>query len=66
MQEYREICWREYEQKFANPRLKGSCQEYTLPRSDQSFQVRGWIRGNTKIGPVLDVIVSYHQGCYGV
>ena len=46
--------------------LKGSCREYTLPRSDQSSQVKGWIRGNTKIGPVLDVIVCYHQGVYGV
>ena len=24
------------------------------------------MRGNTKIGPVLDVKVCYHQGCYGV
>ena len=28
--------------------------------------MRGWIRGNTKIGPVLDVKVCYHQGRYGV
>ena len=47
-------------------RLKRSCREYTLPRSDQSSQVKGWIRGNTKIGPVLDVMVCYHQGRYGV
>ena len=47
-------------------RLNGSCREYTLPRSDQSSQVKGWIRGNTKIGPVLDVTVCYHQGRYGV
>ena len=47
-------------------RLKGSCREYTLLRSDQSSQVKGWIRGNTKIGPVLDVMVSYHQGRHGV
>ena len=46
-------------------RLKGSCREYTLPRSDQSSQVNGWIRGNTKIGPVLDVMVCHHQGRYG-
>ena len=42
-------------------RLNGSCREYTLPRSDQSSQVKGWIRGNTKIGPVLDVMVCYHK-----
>ena len=47
-------------------RLNGSCREHTLPRSDQSSQVKGWIRGNTKIGPVLDVAVSYHQDRYGV
>ena len=46
-------------------RLKGSCREYTLPRSDQSSQVKGWTRGNTKIGPVLDVMVCHHQGRYG-
>ena len=47
-------------------KLMGSCREYTLPRSDESSQVKGWIRGNTKIGPVLEVKVCYHQGRYGV
>ena len=47
-------------------KLQGSCREYTLPRSDKSSQVKGWIRGNTKIGPVLDVAVRHHQGRYGV
>ena len=39
--------------------MKGSCREYSLPRSEESSRVRGWIRGNTKIGPVLDVKVCY-------
>ena len=26
-----------------------ACREYTLPRSDESSQPKGWIRGNTKI-----------------
>ena len=47
-------------------RLRGSYREYALPRSDQSSQVKGLIRGNTKIVPVLDVLVCYHQGRYGV
>ena len=47
-------------------RLKGLCREYTLPGSDQSSHVKGWIRGNTMIGAVLDVIVCYHRGRYGV
>ena len=33
----------------------GSCREYTLPRDDTSSKVKGWIRGNTKIGPALEV-----------
>ena len=47
-------------------RLKGSCREYILSRSHQSSQERGWIRGNTKIESVLDVMVGCHQGRYGV
>ena len=27
---------------------------------------RGWILGNTKIGPVLDVKVCFHQKRYGI
>ena len=27
---------------------------------------KGWIRGNAKIGPVLEVVTNYHQGKHGV
>ena len=43
-----------------------ACREYTLPRDEQSPDPKGWIRGNTKIGPVSDVTTSYLQGKYGV
>ena len=43
-----------------------ACREYTLPRSDGSSQPRGWIQGNTKIGPVLEVTTSCLHGKYGV
>ena len=43
-----------------------ACREYTLPRDDGSSQPRGWIKGNTKIGPVLEVTTSYLYGKYGV
>ena len=43
-----------------------ACRECTLPREDGSSQPRGWIQGNTKIGPVLEVTTSYLQGKYGV
>ena len=39
-----------------------ACREYTLPRDEKSSGPKGWIRGNTKIGPVLEVTTSYLQG----
>ena len=32
-----------------------TCRENTLPRDETSTDLKGWIRGNTKIGPVLEV-----------
>ena len=43
-----------------------ACREYTLPRDEKSSDPKGWIRWNTKIGPVLEVTTSYLQGKYGV
>ena len=43
-----------------------ACREYTLPRDEKSSDRKGWIRRNTKIGPVLEVTTSYLQGKYGV
>ena len=43
-----------------------ACREYTLPRDEDSSEPKGWIRGNTKIGPVLEVTTSYLQGKHGV
>ena len=43
-----------------------ACREYTLPRDEDFSEPKGWIRGNTKIGPVLEVTTSYLQGKYGV
>ena len=37
---------------------KGSCREYTLPRGGEPSHMSEWIRGNTKIGPFLDVRMS--------
>ena len=36
-----------------------ACREYTLHRDDESSQPRGWIQGNTRVGPVLEVTTSY-------
>ena len=43
-----------------------ACREYTMPRDEETSEPKGWIRGNTKIGPVLEVTTSYMQGKYGV
>ena len=43
-----------------------ACRECTLPRNDGSSQPKGWIQGNTKIGPVLEVTTSYLHGKHGV
>ena len=43
-----------------------ACREYTLPREDETSQPKGWIQGNTMIGPVLEVATSYLHGKYGV
>ena len=43
-----------------------ACREYTLPRNDGSSQPRGWIQGNTKIGPVLEITTSYLYGKDGI
>ena len=49
--------------QFAEP---VTCREKTLPQNDKSTDPKGSIRGNTKIGPVLEVRTSYLQGEYGV
>ena len=42
-----------------------ACREYTLPREEEASQPKGWIQGNTKIGPVLEVTTSYLHGKHG-
>ena len=49
--------------QFAEP---VTCREKTLPRDEKSSDPKGWIQGNTKIGPVLEVTTSYLQIKYGV
>ena len=43
-----------------------ACREYTFPRNEETTRATGWIRENTRIGPVLEVIVSFHQGFHGI
>ena len=43
-----------------------ACREYTLPRDDRASQPKGWIQGNTRIGPVLEVTTSLRHFKYGI
>ena len=43
-----------------------ACREYTLPIDEDLSDPKGWIRGNTKIGPVLEVTTCSLQVKYGV
>ena len=42
-------------EEFSQFKDSVACREYTLPRDEKSSDPKGWIRGNTKIGPVLEV-----------
>ena len=42
------------------------CREFSLPRSDPRTRARGWIRRNTKIGPVLNRHVCHHEDRYSI
>ena len=43
-----------------------ACREYTFPRDKKSSDPKAWIRGNTKVRPVLEVTTSFLQGKNGV
>ena len=43
-----------------------ACREYTLPRDDPASQAKGWIQGNMRIGPVLEVKTSFRHFKYGI
>ena len=44
-----------------------ACREYTLPRDDEeASQPKGWIQGNTKVRPVLEVATCCLHGKNGV
>ena len=43
-----------------------ACREYTLPRDDPASQAKGWIQGNLRIGPVLEVTTSFQNDKHGI
>ena len=43
-----------------------ACRKNTLPRDDPASQPKGWIQGNMRIGPVLEVTTSFQHFKYGI
>ena len=43
-----------------------ACREHTLPRDHRASQPKGWIQGNMRIGPVLEVTTSLQHFKYGI
>ena len=43
-----------------------ACREYTLPRDDPASQAKGWIQGNMRIEPVVEVTTSFQHFEYGI
>ena len=47
-------------------RMQHLCREYTMPRWEKKTRAKGWIRKNTRIGPVLYIKVCHHDDRYGI
>ena len=43
-----------------------ACREYTFPRDDPVSEPKGWIQGDTRIGPILEVTTSFQHFKFGV
>ena len=43
-----------------------ACREYTILRDDPASEPKGWIQGNTRIGPILEVTTSFQHFKFGV
>ena len=43
-----------------------ACREYTLPRDDPASEAKGWIQGNTRIGPILEITTTFQHFKFGV
>ena len=43
-----------------------ACNEYTFHRDDPTSQPKGWIQGNMRIGPILEVTTIFQHGKHGI
>ena len=42
------------------------CREYKMPRNEKGTRMRGWIRKDTRIGPVLNIKVCFRDVRYRI
>ena len=47
-----QYCMTKHTDEFLQFTEPVTCREYTLPRGEKSTDPKGWIRENTKVGPV--------------
>ena len=52
--------------QFSSVACREYTLQYTLPRDDSASQPKGWIQGNMRIGPVLEVTTSFQHFKYGI
>ena len=55
-----------HDEEMTNLGCSGLCREHTLPRDDDQSRAKVWIRGDTRMGPALEVVATNHQGHHGV
>ena len=41
-----------------------ACREYTLPRDEEASQPKGWIQGNTEIGPEIRIMSTSNDNSH--
>ena len=54
------------EHNYTGKEMQPLCREYTMPRDEEGTRVRGWIRGNERFGPVLNIKVCNHDERYSI
>ena len=54
-----QYCMTKDTDEFSQITERVTCREYTLPRDEISTDPKSWIRGNTKIRPVLEVTTCF-------
>ena len=60
------ISWRKTLKNSHNTQIQWLVVSTPCQEKENSSEPKGWIRGNTKIGPVWEVTTCYLQGKYGV